>query len=189
MNNLGLTCIKIVLSIPIGVGLAYPFLEKEAGRGILSEVQLLGAVCSALAIAVFVVLVFLYASDLKRSLALVSTSSRSANPNSVWLMFLLPYNFIEDFFIVSNVARSLRAEARINPALASFRSFGLLSGIGWCAMQVISLIPNQAGLVAGLAAIPLWIWHWFFVKRANLALERGMHANNSSKPTPLHGEA
>ena len=183
MDKLVLVCVKIILSIPIGVGLAYPFFDKEAAGGVLRDIQLLGTAGTALAFSLFLVLVFFYARDLRRSLALVSSTSREAKPDSVWLMFLLPYNFIEDFFIVANVARSLRTEARINPALAGFKSFGFFSGIGWCAMQVISLIPNQVGTMASAAAIVLWLWHWIFVKRANTALERGMQANNVSKPT------
>jgi hypothetical protein len=86
-------------------------------------------------------------------------------------MFLLPYNFIEDFFIVANVSGSLKAEAAASPALPRFRSFGMISGIGWCAAQIISLVPNQLGSIAGIVAIVLWAWHWAFIRRANAALE------------------
>ena len=165
-----LTLLKAILSIPIGVGLAYPFLNSEASGGILVELNIFGPVGSISAIAIFLLLVFFYALDLIRCLKLVSPASRKAKPNSVWFMFLLPYNFIEDFFIITSVARSLKAEATSNPALASFKSFGMISGVGWCAAQVVSLIPNLVGSVAGLVAIGFWVWHWRFIRHANRIL-------------------
>lgn len=165
-----LTLLKALLSIPIGIGLAYPFLNPDAPGGILGELKIFGPTGSVAAVAVFLLLVFFYALDLIKSLKLVSPASRRARPNSVWLMFFLPYNFIEDFFIVANVANSLKAEAASNPALSTFKSFGMISGLGWCAAQVVSLVPNQIGSAAGLIAIVFWIWHWVFIRRANRAL-------------------
>ncbi|TXH70776.1 MAG: hypothetical protein E6Q83_04460 [Thiothrix sp.] len=165
-----LTLLKIILSIPIGMGIAYPFLHPDSSGGILTELKLFGPIGSVVAIAVFLLLVLFYVLDLIKSLKLVSTASRKAKPNSVWLMMLLPYNFIEDFFIVSNVAQSLKAEAAVNPALARFKSFGMISGLGWCCAQIVSLIPNKIGSAAGLVAIVFWIWHWIFIRRANNAL-------------------
>jgi hypothetical protein len=70
------------------------------------------------------------------------------------------------------VARSLEAEAAVNPALAVFKSFGMISGIGWCATQIVSLVPHPVGSVAGLAAIVFWAWHWVFIRRANSRLRK-----------------
>ncbi|MDF3831447.1 hypothetical protein P3W85_00495 [Cupriavidus basilensis] len=171
MNKITLTIGKVVLSLPIAYGLAYPFLYPTAGGGVLGEKEMLGTTGSAVVALVFLMLVLLYANDLKTTLTLVHRESRAAEPSSVWLMFLLPYNFIEDFFIISNVAKSLESEARISPALAKLKSFGRASGFGWCLAQVISLTPNSAGSVAGIAAIVLWIWHWIFVRRTNSVLK------------------
>jgi hypothetical protein len=162
-----LTLLKSILSIPIAIGLAYPFFNPDAAGGILGELKIFGPTGSIVAVVVFLLLVLFYALDLIRSLKLVSPASRKAKPSGVWLMFLLPYNFIEDFFIVANVAKSLKAEAASNPALANFKSFGMISGMGWCAAQVVSLVPNQIGSAAGLVAIVFWIWHWVFMRRAN----------------------
>ncbi len=164
--------LKILLSVPIGIGLVYPFFMPDVSGGILGELKIFGPVGAVLAILVFLLLVFFYARDLVRTLRLVSPAARRARPGSVWFMFLLPYNFIEDFFIVANVARSLEAEAAVNPALAGFRSFGMVSGIGWCAAQIVSLVPHPVGSVAGLVAIVFWIWHWVFIRRANSLLLR-----------------
>ena len=173
MKTTLITLLKIILSIPIGVGLAYPFLRPDISGGILGELQIFGPVGATAAMAIFLLLVLFYALDLIKTLELVSSTSRKAKPNSVWFMFLLPYNFIEDFFIVWNVANSLKAESMVNSALARFKSFGVISGLGWCFAQVFSLIPNQIGAVSGLAAIALWILHWLFIRRANRALRDG----------------
>lgn len=119
---------------------------------------------------VFLALILCYALDLIKCLKLVSPAARAATPQSVWLMFLLPYNFIEDFFIVANIAKSLKAEAAVNPALATLQSYAMLPGLGWCTAQVISLVPNVLGSVAGLVAIGCWICHWLFIRRANKLL-------------------
>nr|WP_314861973.1 hypothetical protein [uncultured Undibacterium sp.] len=172
MKNSSITLLKVILSVPIGIGLAYPFLYTEVSGGILSELNAFGQTGSVIAIAAFLLLVLFYALDLIKTLKLVSPASRKATPNSVWLMFLLPYNFIEDFFIIISVAKSLKAEAVINPSLAPFKSFGMISGIGWCATQIVSLIPNQIGSAASLVATGFLIWHWVFIRRVNNALSK-----------------
>ncbi|RKU01162.1 hypothetical protein C7H84_22330 [Burkholderia sp. Nafp2/4-1b] len=170
MSTVARTILKAILSIPIAFGLAYPFIHPSEDGGILGEIEMFGTICAIVVVAVFLALVYAYASDLRTTLKSVNRGSRVAEPNSVWFMFLLPYNFIEDFFIISNVAKSLEAESRINPALSGLRSFGRISGIGWCLAQVVSLIPNTIGSIASGVAVFLWVWHWVFVRRANKML-------------------
>lgn len=170
MDGIAKIALKIVLSLPIAYGLAYPVLHPKAAGGILREIEMLGPLGSLLAIALFLALVALYCRDLQHSLALVRPEARRAHPRSVWLMFLLPYNFIEDFCIVANVAAALRAEARHNAGLRLPRDAGLVSGWGWCVAQIVALIPHPLGSLAGVLAILLWLVHWRFVRRANAAL-------------------
>lgn len=96
--------------------------------------------------------------------------ARSGVLASVWLMFLLPYNFVEDFFIVGNVSRSIRAEAATNARLAGLTGFGFVSGFGWCAAQIVSLLPNAVGELAGGVALLCWGVHWRLVVKVNRLL-------------------
>lgn len=162
-----LTILKILLTLPIAYGFVYPFISDSQPSGILKEIEMLGIYPAIASAVLFLVLVFCYAKDLVRCLNLISPKSRAAKANSVWWMFALPYNFIEDFFIIYNVSKSIQAEAAHNEKLADVKSFGLVSGLGWCLAQVISLIPNEIGSVAGLIAIVIWIKHWLFIRKIN----------------------
>lgn len=169
--NATLNLLKIALTLPVAYALTYPFLNPTVAGGVFKEVSMLGWGGSALVAIGFLMLVFLYCRDLQLSLSLVSPAARQASPNSVWLMFLLPYNFVEDFFIVTNVAVSLHKESESNSALQSFKSFGLVTGIGWCTAQIVSLLPNAVGSVAGMLALPFWIVHWVLIRRVNASLK------------------
>lgn len=165
-----LLVLKLLLTVPVAYALAYPFLYPDAGAGVFRELALVGPVGGAIVVVAFLATVFFYCRDLQRSLERVRPASRVATPRSVWLMFLLPYNFVEDFFIVANVARSLRNEARDNPALQSFAHFGLAAGMTWCGAQIVSLVPHEIGSVASLVALVAWIVHWRLIRRVNAAL-------------------
>jgi hypothetical protein len=115
----------------------------------------------------FFVAVGSYCRTRQRCLSLIAAPYRTSSQLSVWLMFLIPYNFIEDFFIVNKVASSLRREASTHPRLANFPSFGAWSGNGWCGAQILSLVPGSMGEAAGLAAIVVWGSHWHFILKVN----------------------
>ena len=104
-------------------------------------------------------------SGFKAIFELVAPENRAATPNSVWYMFLMPYNFVEDFFIVKNVSDSIRAESTTNHALREVKYFGIYSGIGWCSAQILSFAPSYVGKVASLVALVLWVIHWRYVRR------------------------
>jgi hypothetical protein len=167
-----LLALKILLTVPVAVLLAYPFFDPSSGAGVLGELSLLGPGPALLVAGAFLALVFVYCRDLSTVLSLVRPEARTAAPASVWWMFLIPYNFVEDFFIVANVARSLRREAVHHEALRARGSDGMITGLGWCAAQIVSLAPSEVGAVAGLVALPLWALHWREIRRA-IALLRG----------------
>lgn len=169
-RNIAPILVKIVLTLPVTYALAYPILNPPVAGGVVKEIKMLGLFGSVVLAAAFLAAVFLYCRDLHRSLSLVHPSARVASPRSVWLMFLVPYNFVEDFFIIANVANSLRREAQHNTALHPFKRFGMVSGLGWCAAQIVSLLPNAIGSVSGVLALLLWIVHWRFIRRVNAVL-------------------
>jgi hypothetical protein len=147
--------------------------RASAGEAVLQYyVQTVGAPGLAALVVAFFIAVGFYCRTLQRCLSLVAKPHRAADPISVWLMFLIPYNFIEDFFIVSKVARSLRLEASVNSRLSEYSRFGNWSGHGWCAAQLLSLLPGSIGEASGLAAILLWTKHWHFIAQVNRLLAR-----------------
>jgi hypothetical protein len=149
----------------IGWGLARP------DQGFPAELSHLGPWGTGALVAGFLLAVAAYARDLQRLLEAVPEPFRAASPRSVWLMFLLPYNFVEDFWIIAHVAASLKAHAMAQGVTAG--TFGLISGLGWCALQILALVPHPAGSIAGLLAVPLWLWHWAYVRRARAAIMAG----------------
>ena len=149
----------------IGWSLARP------DKGFLAELDLLGPLGTVALVTGFLLAVAAYASDLQRLLEAVPEPFRAARPKSVWLMFLIPYNFVEDFWIIGNVAASLKAHAAARGRTAG--TFGMISGIGWCVLQILALVPHEVGSVAGLLAVPLWLWHWAYVRRARAAILAG----------------
>ncbi|MBS0371842.1 MAG: hypothetical protein JSS57_21885 [Proteobacteria bacterium] len=190
-----LLVLKLCLTVPVALGLGLPFVSPPPGGGVLRELAAFGIPGSLAIGALFLSLVFLYCQDLHTTLSLIHPRARAASPRSVWLMFLVPYSFIEDFFIVLNVTRSLQRESSQNAVFGQFRNFGMLSGIGWCSAQLISLLPNDVGLIGGLMALPLWILHWRRIRQANslLSTHRGFRRSirASSPPAavcPRHGQ-
>ncbi|HST60209.1 MAG TPA: hypothetical protein VLK84_15995 [Longimicrobium sp.] len=167
-----LILLKLLATAGVTVLLALPFVDADARSGVLASVTRIGLPALLASVAVFLAAVALYCRSLQTCLERIRPEARAASPRSVWLMFLIPYNFVEDFFIVRAVATSLRAEAAVNPVLAQLRGFGTVSGLGWCTAQIISLVPNLVGEVAGAVALVLWIIHWRFIARANALLGR-----------------
>lgn len=177
-----LLVLKLVLTAGVGWALWHAFQVAPEGRGIFGEIALFGPYGALAAVALFLGVVFFYCRDLGRTLAAVSPAARKAPPASVWWMFVLPYNFIEDFFIIHNVSASLRAEARRHAGLAGWRRFGEWSGLGWCGAQIVSLVPNLLGSTAGLIALVLWLIHWRLIRRA-LAVLRNAPASATRPAT------
>ena len=169
-----LLLLKIGLTIPVAYAFVYPLLNPAAGAGVFRDLALVGPVTATGIALAFLLAVYLYCRDLERALTLVQPEARTASPRSVWLMFLIPYNFVEDFFIIANVANSLRKEAQQNKALRPFQGFGLISGLAWCSLQIVSLIPHEIGSLAGFLALPFWVAHWRLIRKVNgvLAAER-----------------
>lgn len=150
--------------------LAYPFIDPSLRTGVFASVAPVGILGVLALTTLFLLAVALYCRSLQHCLQLVQPEARAVNPKSVWFMFLIPYNFVEDFFIINNINKSLRIEARINPRLSALKSVGALSGFGWCTAQIVSLLPNHIGEAASVVAIIFWVMHWRLIARVNKLL-------------------
>ncbi|WP_363796536.1 hypothetical protein ABU614_14725 [Lysobacter firmicutimachus] len=168
--------LKFAATLAVAALLTHPWWAPQWGAGLLGEVRALGPAGAIAAMLAFFALVACYCRHLQAVLQAIPASARRAPPGSVWWMFAIPYNFVEDFFIVAAIAGSLRADGRI--ATAQQRRWQRL-GLGWCAPQIASLWPGTAGVLAGAAALALWAAHW----RATLHILRGLRDTAPSTPT------
>lgn len=164
--------IRIALTTLLVSWAALPFINHSSNESALGEILKIGIGWSILITVLFFGMVGFYCRTLQRCLTLIKPENRKASPKSVWYMFAIPFNFVEDFFIVIDVANSLEAEKKTNPSLASVSDFGMVSGIGWSIAQVLSFIPNMVGQVAGLLGMILVIYHWVQISKINRLLSR-----------------
>lgn len=167
--------IKSSLSLIVLIAGIYPYWGNTSKSGVLEPILEFGIFPSAVLIVVFFTAIGFYCKALQTTLELVQPQNRKASPRSVWFMFLLPYNFIEDFFIVINISRSLEREAETNPDFCRDRDFGMITGIGWAIAQIMSFIPNIVGQLSGALGVILWIWHWVFIHKVNTVLAARRH--------------
>jgi hypothetical protein len=159
--------IKIAGTAVVVVLLSCPWWAPQWGTGVLGEIAGQPMPLSLVVVATFLGLVALYCRMLHRTLTLVRPDARTAAPASVWWMFAIPYNFVEDFFIVHNVAASMAADASI--PTRELRRWSAL-GYGWCALQILSLFPGAAGFSGSVLALTLWAAHWWMTVRINRRL-------------------
>lgn len=167
MNNL----IKGLLTLLLVAIVCYPIYETGASPRILEELNYLGTWGTILVVLVFFGAIALYCRALQRLLEQVPANCRTRSPKSVWWMYLIPVNFIEDFFIMIDLSNTLKQTAEQQPALKKYGDFGLTLGLGWSIAQLLSLIPNMAGLVAGLIGLLLWVGHWYLVHQMTITLK------------------
>ncbi|MFI6738873.1 hypothetical protein ACIBI9_38615 [Nonomuraea sp. NPDC050451] len=159
--------IKILGTVLVSILLTYPLWAPHWGSGILGEIAALGMPGGLIAIAVFFGLVALYCRALQRTMTVVRPQARAAAPASVWWMFVIPYNFVEDFSIVRTVSASLAADGR---ATSGFVQKWAVLGYGWCAFQILSLFPGAAGYAGGAVALLLWAAHWIMTVQVSRRL-------------------
>lgn len=166
--NLLVKIILTILLVAIGI---YPYFEAGDAPGGLTELQSLGIFWSLIIVVVFFIAIAYYCKTLQKVLELVQPQNRTRKPKSVWFMYLIPYNFIEDFFIVIDISNALKNELESNMHLSKFGDFGLTLGIGWSIAQIFSFVPNLVGQVAGFVGLILWIIHWRLMMKIIRALQ------------------
>jgi len=146
-------------------------MNELEGKSILSDIYRIGIIPSVLIMLAFFIMVAFYCRTLQKCLTLVKPENRKASPKSVWYMFAIPFNFVEDFFIVINISNSLEKEKETNIKLKNISDFGMVSGIGWSIAQILSFIPNIVGQIAGLVGMILVIYHWTLIHKINSLLK------------------
>ncbi|MBO4206227.1 hypothetical protein [Micromonospora echinofusca] len=147
----------ILLTLPVVALLAQPLWAPSWGAGILGEVTAFGVPGAVAALALFFGLVALYCRKLQHLQERVRPDARARSPRSVWLMFAIPFNFVEDFRIIADLGGSLRRDGRLSGSV--IRSWKVV-GTAWCILQIASLLPGTVGLTSGLLAVAAWAWHW-----------------------------
>lgn len=164
------TFIKSFLASLILLCAILPYLTASAGSGTLEIISATGITGLVILITLFLLAIAYYCKALQHCLSLIAPQNRKAAPTSVWYMFLVPFNFIEDFFIMINISNSIEEEAKQNSKLSNIKDFGMVTGIGWSIGQILSFMPNIAGQIAGALGIVLWISHWRFIIKINKLL-------------------
>jgi len=162
--------IRLALTTILVVWAILPYIDNSSNESVLGEIFKVGILPSVLIIFSFFVMVAFYCRTLQKCLTLIKPENRKAKPKSVWYMFAIPFNFVEDFFIVINIANSIEEEKKSNSNLNGISDFGMISGIGWSISQVLSFIPSMVGQVAGLVGMILVIYHWTLVVKINKLL-------------------
>jgi hypothetical protein len=162
--------IRLILTILLVAWAVLPYFDNSANDSVLNEIIRIGVLPSLLIIGAFFMMVGFYCRTLQRCLSLINPTNRKAKPSSVWYMFAIPFNFIEDFFIVINIANSIEEEKKSNSNLKTVTDFGMVSGIGWSIAQILSFIPNFVGQIAGVVGMILVVYHWVLIARINKLL-------------------
>jgi hypothetical protein len=162
--------IRLVLTALLVTWAVFPYIDNSSNESVLGEIFKVGIAPSIIIIAAFFIMVAFYCLTLQKCLTLIKPINRKAKPKSVWYMFAIPFNFVEDFFIVINIANSIEEERKHNIKLKDISDFGMVSGIGWSIAQVLSFIPNIVGQIAGLLGMILVIYHWVQIAKINKQL-------------------
>jgi hypothetical protein len=143
--------IRIIGTLLVVALLTAPWWAPQWGPGLLGEIAVVAFPGNLLIVGGFLALVALYCRTLQATMSRAG-AARSA---SVWWMFAIPANFVEDFYIVNRVGAALDPLVE-RPALNRW----LLLGHAWCALQLLSLLPGVVGLTGGALAIAAWLAHW-----------------------------
>ncbi|TAG58762.1 MAG: hypothetical protein EAZ27_01325 [Cytophagales bacterium] len=165
--------IKLSLTILLVIWAIMPYFGNTTSITNLNTTPPVGGLeifINVVIIAIFLIIVALYVKTLQTCLTLIKPENRKAKPKTVWYMFLLPFNFIEDFFIVIDISNSIEAEAKTNKKLSNVKDYGMVTGIGWCVTQIMWFIPNYVGQISGVICCILIIVHWVQIHKINKLL-------------------
>jgi hypothetical protein len=100
-----------------------------------------------------------YLITLQTTLNQVEPENRKMDPGLVWLALIPLFKIIWQFFIVINVADSLKAEFAQRNINAGEDRPGYTIGLTYCILNVCSIIPFL-GFLTALAGFICWIIYW-----------------------------
>ncbi len=107
----------------------------------------------------FIIPVIFYLITLQKTLEAIIPENRKMPPGQVWLLLIPLFNYIWQFFTVSNIADSIKAECnRLNIPCNEDRptyNIGLAKNI----LALCGIIP-VVGLLFTLGFIVCWIIYW-----------------------------
>jgi hypothetical protein len=107
---------------------------------------------------VALVVMILYLLTLQKALSRCSPESRAMSPGLVWLMLIPCFNLVWQFFVVINIAKSLKAEFT-KRGLPIEDKPGQTIGLIMCIAPFVSWIPF-VGCIASIAQIVCFIMYW-----------------------------
>jgi hypothetical protein len=118
-----------------------------------------GAELTLILLALFLIPAIFYLITLQKTLEAIIPENRKMPPGQVWLLLIPLFNYIWQFFTVSNIADSIKAEClRLNIPINEDRptyNIGLAKNI----LSLCGIIPMIGGIFS-LAAIICWIIYW-----------------------------
>jgi uncharacterized membrane protein YphA (DoxX/SURF4 family) len=118
-----------------------------------------GSELTLILLALFIIPSIFYLITLQKTLEAVTPANRKMPPGQVWLLLIPLFNYIWQFFTVSNIADSIKLECeRLNIPVSEERptyNIGLTKNI----LSLCVFIPFFGGL-ASLAFIVCWIIYW-----------------------------
>lgn len=119
----------------------------------------LGAIEIILIILILVIIPFiLYLVTLQNTLKLVSFENRKMEPGLVWLTLIPIFGFIWQFFMVKNIADSLRLEFEMREIPTDEEKPGYGIGIAYSVLFCCNIIPTIGGFtsLAGLICLGIY---------------------------------
>ncbi len=124
--------------------------EIAAGLGMMAIVLIIFAI-------LLLPLIF-YCLTLQKALNRVSRECRAMAPGMVWLLFIPLFNLVWQFFVVTNMAKSLGCEFQ-KRGIVEEPTPGQTIGIVMCIVGCCCLVPFL-NLLCAPAYLVCWILYW-----------------------------
>jgi len=112
-----------------------------------------------LVVALCLVPAIFFLITLQRALVRCAPESREMSPGAVWLSLIPLFNFVWQFIVVVNVARSLHNEFVRRNLPVSEPNPGLALGLATLTLGLVSLVP-VIGVFASVAGLVCGIIYW-----------------------------